>query len=135
MNIIDRFRRAVVRSLPLVTGVHVVAILTISLVSSQPVHAQVRTWSVIDPILVHQTAVLLERFYSLTRPDSARLRYVTTWGESLPYQFRGRLASPDSVAAILSMTLGQLTIFPTDDIRIALGDDLYSRLLAVGSQF
>lgn len=95
--------------------------------------AQVREWNLSNPNLVERTTALLVRYYSVTRPDSVRLRYIRSWSESIPFRLRGRLAGPDSVAAILSISLGQLTIFPTDNIRIAVGEDLYSELLASGS--
>lgn len=96
--------------------------------------AQVRTWELTDRPLIERTTTLLERYYSLTRPDTLRLRYVRTWGDRLVYRLRGRLAGSDSITALLSISIGQLTIFPTDNIRIALGDDLYGALLASGSR-
>lgn len=95
--------------------------------------AQVREWSLKNSVLIERTSALLERYYAVTRPDSVRLRYIRSWSASVPFRLRGRLAGPDSVVAILSVSLGQLTIFPTDNIRIALGDNLYSELLASGS--
>jgi len=95
--------------------------------------AQIREWILEDPTLAQRTTSLLDRYYSVTRPDSARLRYLRNTAPIQHYRLRGRLASPDSVTAIVSVTLGQLTIFPSDNVRIAIGDDLYSQLLSVGS--
>lgn len=108
-----------------------IAIVLISL-CTRVAQGQIREWSLTDGVLIERTTALIERYYAVTRPDSIRRRYVRTWGASLPYRLRGRLIGPDSVAALLSVSLGQLSLFPTDNIRIALGEDLYSELLASG---
>lgn len=107
----------------------VAAVVMLILVGRGVAQGQITEWTLEDKELSERTTVLLERYFTLTRPDSLRLHYLQNNAGLLHYRLRGTLAGKDSVTALLLLRLGQLVIFPTENLRIALGDDIYSELL------
>jgi hypothetical protein len=96
---------------------------------SIPVSAQVQEWYLVDKGMQRRTAMAMTRYFSIISPDSVRARYVRKNARILPYRIRGRRSTNDTVGQLLSVSLGQVTIFTVETIRIALGDDLYESLL------
>ncbi len=91
--------------------------------------AQVREWTLVEPGLQRQTTIALQRYYTIVQPDSIRLRYLRTNVGSFPYRLRGSRGGDDSLGQLLSVSLGQLSLFSPQTLRIAFGEDLYRALL------
>jgi hypothetical protein len=91
--------------------------------------AQVQEWSLVEHTLEQRTTLALERYYTVVRPDSLRLRYIGKNAGQIPYVLRGHRTVADTLGQLLSIRLGQLTLATVTNLRIALGDDLYTDLL------
>ncbi len=95
--------------------------------------AQLREWRITDPAVQASTTRALERYFSVVRPDSLRLRYLARNAGIMPYRVRGLAASPRADGArggtIVSVSIGQLIVFPEDNVRVAVGEDLLAHLL------
>jgi hypothetical protein len=90
--------------------------------------AQVQEWPLLDGGLRERTTLALQRYFSVVRPDSLRLRYLNSNAASLIYRIRGRRTAEDTLGQLFSIGLGQLMIHSSTNLRIALGDDLYTEL-------
>jgi hypothetical protein len=100
----------------------------LTLLATRAAHAQAIEWKLVDPALQERTTGLLHRYYTIVRPDSLRLRYLRNNG-NLAYRIRARIGTGDSLGQILSISLGQLTLYSPSSVRIAVGDDMYEELL------
>lgn len=104
--------------------------LLLTIACALPLEAQMREWRLTDRGLHTRTTLALQRYYMFLRGDSIRLRYIRNNAPRVLYRLRGRLGTNDSLGQLVSLSLGQLTLFPESNVRIALGDDLYRALLA-----
>ena len=87
-------------------------------------------WSIVSPTLESRTTTALLRYYTVIEADSLKLRYIRRKAGRSLYQVRAQFKDNDSDSgSILFVSIGQLRIFPTDAIRIALGENLYQELL------
>lgn len=93
------------------------------------VRAQLHEWRLGDRALHDRASAALERYYAVIRADSLRLRYIRSNAALLDYKLRGLPSANDARGQLVSISLGQLTLFPEANVRIALGDDLYNALL------
>jgi hypothetical protein len=101
---------------------------SLAVLSSVACIAQVQEWPVLDGRLRERTTLALQRYYSVVRPDSLRLRYLNRNAAALIYRIRGSRSAEDTLGQLLSIGLGQLTLHHSTNLRIALGDDLYTEL-------
>ena len=101
------------------------------LLSEQARSATVYEWTVGSESLEAQTTAALLRYYSVIRKDSLLVRYLRQNRGGAFYTVRAEIfpnnEAPDN---ILLLSLGQLRLYPSEDIRIAVGEDLYEELLA-----
>lgn len=93
------------------------------------VAADVREWSLGSVELHARTTSALLRYYSVIRKDSLQVRYIRRNADRFPYKIRAQIADNDSLGRMLMISLGQIRFFTTENIRIALGDDLYEEVL------
>lgn len=112
-----------------VGSIRCVSVTFLLVVASLTAHAEIREWRLADRLLQGRTTAALQRYYTFTKPDSLRLRYLRTNAGVLTYRFRAHLTNNDSLGQLLSVRLGQLMLSTTSTMRIALGDDLYEALL------
>jgi hypothetical protein len=103
-------------------------IIALMLLGHAAMHAQIREWRLTDRTLHTRTTLALQRYYMFARADSLRLRYLRNNAARNSYRLRARLGTNDSLGQLVSLSFGQITIFPASNIRIALGDDLYLAL-------
>lgn len=96
--------------------------------SATAADAQTLEWKLIEPTLQGRTSALLQRYYTVVKPDSLRVRYLRN-NANLAYRLRARVGDSDSLGMLLSISLGQLTLFSSASVRVAVGDDLYEELL------
>lgn len=93
-------------------------------------HASVvREWDVESRELQARTTSALLRYYTVTRGDSLQVRYVRQNASRFPYKVRAQVMDNDSLGRMLFLSLGQLRLHSTENLRVALGDDLYEALL------
>lgn len=93
------------------------------------VAADVREWSLGSVELHARTTSALLRYYSVIRRDSLQVRYIRRNADRFPYKIRAQIADNDSLGRMLMISLGQIRFFTTENIRVALGDDLYEEVL------
>ncbi len=91
--------------------------------------SQVREWKLADPQLHARTTAALHRYFTYVKTDSLRLRYLRNNEPRMQYRLRARLGASDSLGQIISISIGQIILYPSTTIRIALGEDLYASLL------
>jgi hypothetical protein len=91
--------------------------------------AEIHEWALADNVLSERTTSALKRYYTLVVSDSVRVRYIAKNSVALPYRLRAVSTENDTLGQLISITLGQLSIGPSNTLRIALGDDLYQSLL------
>ncbi len=87
-------------------------------------------WTVGSETLESRTTTSLLRYYSVVEVDSLKVRYIRQKSGHSLYRIRAQF--PDNsvnTGRILFLSLGQLQVFPTDVIRVALGENLYQELL------
>lgn len=96
---------------------------------SRAVAADVREWSLASVELHARTTSALLRYYSVIRGDSLQVRYIRQNTERFPYKIRAQVTDNDSLGRMLMISLGQIRFFSTENIRVALGDDLYDEVL------
>lgn len=105
------------------------AALLLLLLCGIPAGAQVREWKLANPALHSRTTAALHRYFTYVRPDSLRLRYIRNNEPGMQYRLRARLSAGDSLGQIISLSLGQIILYPSTTLRIALGEELYGSLL------
>jgi len=91
---------------------------------------QVREWKLTERALHSRTTAALSRYYMFVRADSLRLRYLRNNAPHMLYRLRARIGANDSLGQIISISLGQIILYPSTAIRIALGEELYAELVA-----
>lgn len=91
--------------------------------------ADVREWNLASTELHGRTTSALLRYFTVIRADSLQVRYVRQNADRFPYKIRAQVADNDSLGQMFMISLGQLRFFSTENIRVALGDDLYEDLL------
>ena len=94
----------------------------------------VREWSVESHTLRARTTSALMRYYAVIKSDSLQIRYVRQNANRFPFKVRAQITDNDSLGRMLLLSLGQLRLFSTENLRIALGDDLYEELLRSRNQ-
>lgn len=99
------------------------------LCGGRAVAAEVREWSIASVELHARTTSALLRYYTVIRGDSLQVRYIRQNTDRFPYKVRAQIADNDSLGRILMISLGQVRFFSTENIRVALGDDLYEEVL------
>ena len=93
-------------------------------------HASVvREWQVESQTLQSRTTSALIRYYTVIQNNSLQVRYVQKNATRFPYKVRAQITDNDSLGSMLLLSIGQLRLFSTENLRIALGDDLYEELL------
>ena len=101
---------------------------TIGMAAAHRAVGAVFEWEITDQTIVEEVSTTLERYYRIIRTDSAAVRYITSSAGSLPVVVRARDVDSREEPEIVMVRYGQLQLFESDDIRIALGEGLYDRL-------
>ena len=86
-------------------------------------------WELQHDGLALRTSSALLRYYDVIRGDSASVRYLMSTPPSSRIVLRAQITPNDDVGRLLMIRYGQLQLYATEDIRIALGEDLYNSLL------
>ncbi len=89
----------------------------------------VREWIVESQELQSRTTSALLRYYTVIEENNLQVRYVQKNATRFPYKVRAQITDNDSLGSMLLLSIGQLRLFRTENLRIALGDDLYEDLL------
>ncbi len=89
----------------------------------------VSEWNLVDAVLVQRTTLALTRYYTDLKPKNTWVRYINQNVGRIRYRLRGSRTQTDTLGQLVSISLGQFRIFTVSEIRIALGDDLYTSLL------
>ncbi len=108
------------------------SLLSLFVISSLTLPAEVVEWELRHEGLAARTSNALLRYYTVVRGDSASTRYLTS-GTTAAVYLRAQVTQNDPVGRLLMIRYGQLQLFATEDIRIALGEELYNSLLATRS--
>ncbi len=124
----QRFRNVIRRhSFPLL----VVLLLLFSIAAPDRLKgATVYEWTIGSEHLEERITSALLRYYGVIRRDSLFTRYVRQKSGRLLYEVRAEFVDETTRGEILLLSLGQLRLFPSENIRIALGENLYDELLA-----
>lgn len=91
--------------------------------------ADVVEWQIDDPTLTAQTTSLLIRYFTVIRADSTMVRYLRARGDEHRYTIRARYTDTRDAGEIILITSGQLQLYSPENVRIALGEELYATLL------
>ena len=94
-----------------------------------PAFGDVQEWTLVDRTLHARTTQSLQRYFSAVRPDSVRVRYISKNSAIMRYRLRAQRTANDTSGQLVSLSLGQLSIFSIATLRVALGDDLYHSLV------
>lgn len=92
-------------------------------------HAAIIEWTLVNPILAQRTTTSLTRYYTEVKPQKTWVRYITRSSSRAEFRLRSVTTQNDTLGQLISLTLGQFRISSTNELRIALGDDLYAALL------
>lgn len=107
----------------------ILAALSLPLLLTISVSAEVVEWELQHEGLALRTSSALLRYYDVIRGDSASVRYLMSSPPSSRILLRAQITPNDNVGRLLMIRYGQLQLYATEDIRIALGEDLYNSLL------
>ncbi len=91
--------------------------------------ADILEWEIVDREIVAEVEGALSRYFAIVRRDSVAIRYLEAASVRLPLKVRVREPGLEEETEIIVIRYGQLQLFESTDIRIALGDRLYQRLV------
>lgn len=92
-------------------------------------HAAITEWTLVNPMLAQRTTTSLTRYYTEVKPHKTWVRYITRNSSRAEFRLRSATTQNDTLGQLISLSLGQFRISSTNELRIALGDDLYASLL------
>lgn len=107
----------------------VLSILLIFWLGLPSVHAAITEWTLVNPMLTQRTTTSLTRYYTEVKPQKTWVRYIARNSGRAEFRLRSVTTQNDTLGQLISLTLGQFRISSTNELRIALGDDLYTTLL------
>lgn len=103
--------------------------LTIAVITSD-LSADVLEWEISNPETIASVEGALTRFFRVVRKDSTAVRYLESASIQLPLHVRARTPGFDEEYEVIMVRYGQLQLFESAEIQIALGDVLYRRIVA-----